>query len=182
MAKLSLDSRVRQSIPTRKTYSAGSGFDGSIVYGVSAPGQLRRSARYYIARERVHERRTFLHYQSWYDLKPNPAGTTNPLMVNAEALKKSMQIFGDNLSQRGTRLDSFLVDDGWDYLRDPQVPNDLDLPVWSFDPTQYPQGFKDHKALAESYGASMSVWMSPFGGYETAAQRRAQNNAAKPEA
>ncbi|GAA4892748.1 hypothetical protein GCM10025789_07360 [Tessaracoccus lubricantis] len=184
MAKTSIgaDDVVRQVVPSRRTYSAtaNSTIEGTVVYGVSNPGQLRRSAQYYVERERAHERRTYLHYQSWYDLKPNAGTVQYPLMVNGENLKKSMELFGRELTTRGAKLDSFWVDDGWDYLRDPAVADETNLKVWSFDPTQYPTGFAPQKAIADSYDASMSVWMSPFGGYDPSASRRRDLNASKP--
>ena len=45
-----------------KTFTAGS------VQGVVPEGQLRRGVLYYVERERAHPYRTFLHYNSWYDI------------------------------------------------------------------------------------------------------------------
>ena len=52
--------------------------------------------------------------------------------------------------------------------------------MWAFDPTQFPNGFAEQQAAAASYGASLSVWMSPFGGYSESLNRRLALNAAKP--
>ncbi|MFQ8870535.1 MAG: discoidin domain-containing protein, partial [Varibaculum timonense] len=48
------------------------------------------------------------------------------------------------------------------------------LNVWDFDPTEFSNGFSEDLKVMESQGAKLSVWMSPFGGYGTSAQRRAQ--------
>lgn len=145
--------------------------------GVVADGQLRRSFLYYVERERAHERRPFLHYQSWFDLKP-PG-----LVIKASQLREAINLFGSELTSRGAKIDSFWIDDGWDYLRAPTVANDAALPVWSFDPTQFPDGFAREKQAAAQYGgASLSVWMSPFGGYGESAARRQELNASKPPA
>ncbi|MEU7791823.1 discoidin domain-containing protein [Micromonospora tulbaghiae] len=143
--------------------------------GVAPAGQLRRSFQYYVQRERAHDRRTFLHYQSWMDLKP-PG-----LVINSAELTRAVNLFGTQLTNRGARIDSFWVDDGWDYLRAPAV-NESNLNVWSFDPTQFPTGFAPQRAAAAQYGASMSVWMSPFGGYGQSASTRTALNASKPAA
>ena len=59
-------------------------------------------------RERAHPYRTFLHYNSWYDLgyfnKYDEAGALQ--VINA---------FGTELTKkRGVPINSFLFDDGWD--------------------------------------------------------------------
>jgi len=40
----------------------------SLVLGVAKPDQLRRSFLAYVERERTHPYRTFLHYNSWFDI------------------------------------------------------------------------------------------------------------------
>lgn len=147
--------------------------------GVSPAGQIRRSFLNYFERESTHARRTFLHYQSWFDLKPGDAGT-DVLTMPADQLTHAIDLFGAEASKRDMKLDSYWVDDGWDYLRDPQVADESNLHVWSFDPGQFGTGFAPQRAAAEKHGGSISVWMSPFGGYGTSAARRQAINASKP--
>ena len=47
---------------------AGQTVTYSSVVGVAVPGQMRRDFLAYIERERAHPYRTFLHYNSWYDI------------------------------------------------------------------------------------------------------------------
>src|ERR1035438_6231026 len=47
---------------------AGNSITYSSVIGVAAPGQMRRDFLAYIEQERAHPYRTFLHYNSWYDI------------------------------------------------------------------------------------------------------------------
>ena len=47
---------------------AGQSVTYSSVIGIAQTGQLRRDFLSYIERERAHPYRTFLHYNSWYDL------------------------------------------------------------------------------------------------------------------
>jgi hypothetical protein len=71
---------------------------------VAEPGQLRRDFLAYIERERAHPYRTFLHYNSWYDI-----GYENPYTQD-EALAR-INTFGRELhDKRGVTLDSFMFD------------------------------------------------------------------------
>jgi len=80
----------------------------SSVVGVAPPGQMRRAFLAYLERERAHPYRTFLHYNSWFDI-----GFFNPY-TQPEALNR-IHAIGDELNKkRGVTLDSFLFDDGWD--------------------------------------------------------------------
>jgi hypothetical protein len=125
------------------------------VIGVARPGQLRRDFLTYLERERAHPYRTFLHYNSWYDI-----GYFSPYSEQ-EALGV-IQAFGEQLvRQRGVVLDSFLFDDGWD---DPQT-------LWAFN-AGFPYGFSRVKQAAGLVGAAPGVWMSPWGGYGEPKKRR----------
>ena len=127
----------------------------SSVVGVTAAGQLRRGFLHYVERERAHPYRTFLHYNSWYDLgyfsKYDEAGALQ--VINT---------FGTELTQkRGVPINSFLFDDGWD---DPAT-------LWQFH-SGFPNGFTKLREAAASYGTAPGVWMSPWGGYGKPKQQR----------
>jgi hypothetical protein len=135
--------RVGQSI----TYSS--------VIGVARAGQMRRDFLTYVERERAHPYRTFLHYNSWYDL-----GYFMPY-DQAGALDR-VNVFGRELTQkRGVKMDSFLFDDGWDNHKS----------LWRFN-DGFPDGFTPVKQAAERYGADPGVWMSPWGGYSNPKKER----------
>jgi hypothetical protein len=128
---------------------AGQSVTYSSVAGVTAPGQLRRGFLAYVERERAHPYRTFLHYNSWYDIgyfsKYDEADTLGA--INA---------FGNELvKKRGVTMDSFLFDDGWD---DPQN-------LWHFH-SGFPDGFAPLKETASKFGAAPGIWLSPWGGYD----------------
>ncbi|HVK19736.1 MAG TPA: discoidin domain-containing protein [Actinokineospora sp.] len=170
-------STVQIAVARAGDLTTGTTWRYSAAMGVAPDGQLRRSFQYYVARERAHDRRTFLHYQSWLDLKPPGEN------VDSTELTTAINLFGKELTDRGAKIDSFWVDDGWDYVRSPQVADESNLKVWDFDPTEFPNGFAAQKAAAATYGgASMSVWMSPFGGYGTSAGSRLALNSSKPAA
>jgi hypothetical protein len=142
---------LERQLPLR----AGRRITYSSVAGVAPTGQLRRAFLYYMERERAHPYRTFLHYNSWYDLGYfTPYTETDALDV--------INSFGSELNEkRGVRLSSFLFDDGWD---DPSS-------LWKFG-AGFPRGFANLRAAAEKYGAEPGIWMSPWGGYGQPRERR----------
>ncbi len=127
----------------------------SSVIGVTRGGEMRRDFLAYIERERAHPYRTFLHYNSWYDL-----GYFTPY-DEAGALDR-INVFGRELTEkRGVTLDSFLFDDGWDNHHS----------LWQFN-SGFPDGFTKVRQAAGKYGADPGVWMSPWGGYSKPQQER----------
>jgi hypothetical protein len=148
----------------------------SVGIGVSVEGQMRRAFGYYVERERCHERRQYVQYESWYDITYE-----DDMRVGNEEFAHSIEVFGEGLTSRGAPVASFHVDDGWDYIRDPQVADESGLKIWSVDPTEFPDGFDTHKELAGDYGAELSVWMSPNGGYNPARAQRLAFNASLPQ-
>ena len=134
---------------------SGNSITYSSVIGVAAPGQMRREFLAYIEQERAHPYRTFLHYNSWYDI-----GYGNRF-DEAAALDR-VHAYGDELvKKRGVKLDSFLFDDGWDDT----------ATLWHFTPG-LPNGFAKVHEQAAAYGFNIGVWLSPWGGYSEAKKQR----------
>ena len=161
------DCRVREErascwLSRELTLEAGQSVTCSAVVGVAHPGQLRRDFLHYIELERAHPYRTFLHYNSWYDLgyfdRYSEQGALG--VVNA---------FGEQLTKRrGVKLDSFLFDDGWD---DPAT-------LWKFNPG-FPDGLTKVSVASASFGAAPGIWLSPWGGYDKPKEQRLA--AARPQ-
>lgn len=127
----------------------------SSVIGVTAAGQLRRGFLHYIERERAHPYRTFLHYNSWFDL-----GYFTP--YEQTGALEAINAFGRELHQkRGVTLDSYLFDDGWDDHNS----------LWKFN-SGFPDGFAPLRAAAARYGAAPGIWLSPWGGYDGPRKQR----------
>ena len=142
---------VRRVLPLR----AGVPADYSAVLGVAPAGQLRRGFTAYLENERATPFRTFLHYNSWYDI-----GYFTPY-TEQEAVSV-IDTYGRKLvKERGVKMDSFLFDDGWD---DHQH-------LWRFN-AHFPNGFAPVRAAAERVGAEPGVWLSPWGGYGPPRQER----------
>lgn len=136
---------------------AGQSVTYSSVIGTTRTGQLRRDFLTYIERERAHPYRTFLHYNSWYDL-----GYFNA--YDEKGALDRINAFGQELNKkRGVTLDSYLFDDGWD--------NHASL--WSFN-QGFPDGFASVREAAAKYGAGPGIWMSPWGGYDGPKKERVQ--------
>ena len=134
---------------------AGKSAQFSSVVGVAPAGQMRRAFLAYLERERAHPYRTFLHYNSWFDI-----GFFNPY-TQQEALNR-IHAIGDELNKkRGVTLDSFLFDDGWDDTNN----------LWKIRP-DFADGFEPLKKAAADYGTAPGVWLSPWGGYGPAKRAR----------
>lgn len=146
--------RLRCSIKRELPLRAGQSVTYSSVIGVARPGQLRRDFLAYLERERAHPYRTFLHYNSWYDL-----GYFS--QYDEQGALDRINAFGAELTKRGAKLDSFLFDDGWD---DPSH-------LWQFN-AGFPDGFTKVREAAAKYGAAPGVWLSPWGGYGKPKQQR----------
>ncbi len=149
---------LRRKLPLR----AGVPVEYASIVGVTVPGQMRRGFNEYLEAERAHPFRTFLHYNSWYDIGYFSRYT------EAEALNVVTRYGQELVSHRGVVLDSFLFDDGWD---DTQR-------LWTFN-AAFPDGFKNIAKATARIGAAPGLWLSPWGGYGPPRQERlksAQNS------
>jgi len=139
---------VRCFLPRGAVLQPGESFTCSSVIGFLSKGQTRREFLAYLERERAHPYRTFLHYNSWYDLgyfnKFDEKGAVNVINTFGEELVR----------KRGVKVNSFLFDDGWDDNKT----------LWHFN-NGFPDGFTPVSAAAEKYGAEPGIWLSPWGGY-----------------
>ena len=127
----------------------------SAVFGAAHPGHLRRDFLAYLELERAHPYRTFLHYNSWYDLGYHDRYSEQDAVTEVNR-------FGEQLTkQRGVKLDSFMFDDGWD---DPTR-------LWKFN-AGFPDGLSTVTQAAAAYGAAPGIWLSPWGGYGKPKQQR----------
>ena len=135
---------LRRVLPLR----AGVAVRYGAVLGVLPRGQRRRGFAAYLENERAAPFRTFLHYNSWYDI-----GYFTPY-TEADALEV-IRTFGERLVRaRHVHMDSFLFDDGWDDTHR----------LWQFS-AGFPHGFTPLRAAAQALGAGVGVWLSPWGGY-----------------
>ncbi|MGD8500495.1 MAG: hypothetical protein PVJ86_07590 [Phycisphaerales bacterium] len=148
--------RFRCSLPRSAPLRPGKPLVQSSVVGVVPRGQLRRGFLYYVERERAHPYRPFLHYNSWYDIGYGAE------KIQPGQFLEVVELFGKRLiRQRQVKMDSFILDDGWD---DPAS-------LWLFH-EGFPDGFSPLQRAVEKYDSVLGAWLSPFGGYGTAKQAR----------
>jgi hypothetical protein len=128
----------------------------SFVAGVAPADQMRRAFLYYLERERAHPYRTFLHYNSWYDIAWDPFALDEANCLDA------IRTFGNHfIKPYGVVVDSMVFDDGWD---DPET-------LWHFH-KGFSKGFAPLAELCRRYNTHLGVWLSPFGGYGESKQQR----------
>ena len=147
---------VRCALRRNAVLRTGEALVQSCVVGTVPAGQMRRGVLAYLERERAHPYRPFLHYNSWFDI-----AWDNRKFNEAESLD-AINNFGEELvRKRHVKMESFLFDDGWDD----------DRTLWNFH-SGFPDGFSGIEAAAVKWNASVGVWLSPFGGYNAARERR----------
>ncbi|MGD0732124.1 MAG: enterotoxin [Terracidiphilus sp.] len=149
------DARATSILTRVLPLGAGQSITYSSVIGVVRQGQLRRDFLAYLEAERAHPYRTFLHYNSWFDLGIGER-------FNEAQVLDRVHVFGEELvRKRGVTMDSFLLDDGWDDTQS----------VWGFN-SGFPDGLTNIRRAAAQYGFGIGVWMSPWGGYDVAKAQR----------
>jgi hypothetical protein len=155
VAFLGQGSRIFGAFRRNAALGVGETFAQSSVMGVVPVGQRRRGFLHYLERERAHPYRSFLHYNTWYDLGYFDQYTESGALG-------VIQSFGAELhTKRGVPIRSFLMDDGWD---DPAT-------LWGFH-SGFGNGFVPLKDVAAPFGGAPGVWLSPWGGYGTPQQQR----------
>lgn len=147
--------RVTIALPRKVDVQPHVPLVASMVIGATRPGQLRRDFLTYLERERAHPYRTFLHYNSWYDIGYFTRYTQDECLSRIHTFGQELHV------ARNVALASFLFDDGWD---DPTH-------LWQFN-AGFPDGFAPLKAAAQRYGARPGAWLSPWGGYGKPREQR----------
>ncbi|MBC7354203.1 MAG: hypothetical protein H5U08_17745, partial [Thermogutta sp.] len=128
----------------------------TFAVGKASLGQLRRDFQRYVERRRARPYGLFVNYNSWWDIADGGKQMTESECLNV------IERFGEELTRRrGVRMDSFVFDDGWD---DPRT-------LWAFH-EGFPSGFAPLTAKAREYQSAVGTWLSPFGGYGEAKQKR----------
>lgn len=126
----------------------GESYSFSTVTGAYPEGQLRRALLSYIELERARPYHLFLQYNCWYDHGLNP--TEQNMLATVKA-------YGEELvGKRGIKLDSFVLDDGWDDYNDD---------LWQPNPQKFPNGFGKLAEAIRAIDSNFGIWISPLGGY-----------------
>jgi len=153
---------VRCFLPRGSSLNPGETLSASLVMGFVREGQLRREFMTYLERERAHPYRPFLNYNTWYDIGYF-SRYDEPALLNA------INAFGEELvNKRHVKIDSFLLDDGWDDMETLWRPHH-----------GFPEGFTAVAKTAGKYGAALGFWLSPWGGYGHPKEVRLENGKAQ---
>ncbi len=147
----------------KTTLKKGEVWEVSSVIGAFVPGQERRSFLAYNERERAVPWRSFVHYNSWYELNINRNNDPDPKKRMTE--KQCLDVidaWNKNLFKKyKISIDAFVWDDGWDDFNS----------LWGFH-SELPNGFKKLDVEARKQGAGMGAWLGPVGGYGASKAQR----------
>ncbi len=143
--------------------TAGKSWKVSGVAGFFAPGQQRRSFLAYIERERAVPYHPFVHFNDWYELGIRVHDFREPEKRVSEAMWLDLldTWHRELFIKRKTRIDGFVLDDGWDECNS----------LWDFH-CGFPNGFSKLAELAAKQGAGIGTWLGPVGGYGGSKQMR----------
>ena len=140
----------------KTTLAKGQSWQVSSVIGLLAPGQARRSFLAYSERERAVPYRSFVHYNDWYEVGIRLHDNDDPLKRTSEKIWLDILKAWDKelYKKRKTRLDAFVIDDGWDDFNS----------LWDFH-AGFPSGFAAISRAAGKMKAGIGTWLGPVGGY-----------------
>ncbi|MBQ9758997.1 MAG: hypothetical protein IJW12_04410 [Opitutales bacterium] len=147
----------------KTTLKKGEIWDVSSVIGALVPGQERRSFLAYNERERAVPWRSFVHYNSWYELNINRNNDPDPKKRMSEAqCLDVIDAWNKNLFKKHKiSIDAFVWDDGWDDFNS----------LWGFH-SEFPNGFAKLDIEARKQNAGMGAWLGPVGGYGASKAQR----------
>ncbi len=123
------------------------------VIGVAPDGNVSRSFLKYVDSIRSRPPRPLVLWNSWYDLRD----------FNEAAVLESLRLLREKFCQPyGIRLDSVVLDDGWDNHRS----------LWNVAEDRFPNGFETIEKEALKTSSGLGFWLSPWGGYGEAQKER----------
>ncbi|EDQ84856.1 uncharacterized protein MONBRDRAFT_29826 [Monosiga brevicollis MX1] len=140
-------------------------FTYTTVIGMYRHGaDLQRAFWAYLSQVRASPARPFLHYNSWFDFyswQERDVAFADRNMTERSCIDRVERLSQELVVKRGVQLDAFLWDDGWDDHKS----------LWSFH-SGFPRGLTPVAERAQTYGADVAVWVSPWGGYGSAKDAR----------
>ncbi len=134
------------------------------VMGVSASGEVRQAFFAYVNAIRAQRVRPYVLYNTWYDLQR--------VVMNGSNTRQRAEDLNDILQKKyKIKLDSFVLDDGWDNMHK----------LWRIDATRFPNGFHDLASTLTQMGSGLGIWYGPVGGYDQRPVRIATGRSAGME-
>lgn len=154
---------VRGTWVRKTNLTPGDPWKVNSVIGLFAPQQQRRSFLSYIEREKPVPYRTMVHYNDWYEVGIVVHDYADPRKRTSE--KISLNILKtwkkEMYEKRGTKIDAYVLDDGWDDFNS----------LWGFH-VGFPNGFSKLNEVATSMDCGMGTWLGPVGGYGASKRMR----------
>jgi hypothetical protein len=125
------------------------------VLGVAKAGDVEGRFMAYVDAIRLRPVRPVVVFNTWYDMQKEKLTEANSLERIAELNKQLVR-------GRGIKLDSFVMDDGWDDLQT----------TWEIDSAKFPHRFDPLVKSLENIGSGLGIWFSPAGGYDENLKKR----------
>ncbi len=123
------------------------------VIGVAPENTIEKAFMKYVDTIRLRPPRPFVLWNSWYDLRD----------FDEKACLESLRLLREKFCQpHGIRLDSIVLDDGWDDHRS----------LWRASKDRFPSEFTKIEQEALKISSGIGFWLSPWGGYGQAQKER----------
>jgi len=133
----------------------------SAVLGAAKRGNVAEAFMRYVEGFR-RPPRTYLLYNSWYDLRRNE--------LTVENMAKCYECFRNHLAPYGVTLDAFVPDDGWQDRES----------IWAANKRILPNGFRPLADILERGGTHLGLWMPLTGVHLDVARGAKQGYEAAP--
>jgi len=156
---ISLKRNVGRDISSAQGYTSD-----PVVIGVAdRDDEVHHAFMQYVNQIRVGPVEPYLLYNTWYDLRrvydprhpDENADSKSNFMTQQNVMDRLHQLQDFLLKPYGLRLNSFVLDEGWDNINK----------LWTIDHQEFPNGFGPLVAALEATHSKLGMWFSPMGGY-----------------
>ncbi len=127
-----------------------------VIVGITPDKDLKRWFFKYLDDIRVSKLKPFVLYNSWYDLEAPEMVENEKNIMNEKNTLRIYNLFKKIMMNKyKVKLDSFVLDDGWDVYRSD----------WRLSKKQFPNGLKPISDRLKKDGVTLGIWFGPTGGY-----------------
>ena len=148
--------RVEAGVEVGKRISKDWWVSEAVVWGLTPDTHVKRWFETYLDDIRVAPLRPYVLYNTWYDVRSPEYTDREYDVMNTQNLKRIIDDFDDVMKAHPEfRLDTFVLDDGWDvYASD-----------WVLREKEFPGGLGPVGKALGKIGADLGIWYGPTGGY-----------------
>jgi len=127
-----------------------------VVCGISPDFRVKNWFFKYLQDIRVAPLKSYLLYNSWYDLRAPEMVKEPPRAMTEKNVLHTIDSFERKLyREKGLALDALVLDDGWDIYRSD----------WVLNKEQFPNGLLPITRALKNMNTKLGIWISPIGGY-----------------